>query len=654
MAKRQSASPGDDESLESELRRKEATGEVTETTLNADDRVIARVTDGIYRQPASALRELISNAYDADATYIRIKTDAPRFETITVSDDGNGFTRAALVNLIKHIGGSLKRSPDGTASGVTDATNPDLSPGKRRLIGKIGIGLFAVAQLSRQFRIVTKTKGENKRRIAEVTLRLYDDPKSLADASAGSVKIWTEKAADKESHGTDIILHNVKRHTREILQSKDRWVRPEGDGNEQVRWKPPVYHVGTSVLKTYAEHELVEEREDQPKLPWEMSDTPETKFPKLYQAVLDNTGQSRSDPSLAEIFDTYFQTIWTLALSAPIDYVKQDPFTLSGEDGVHFFMLSNSKKGQSERIESQPGKNIGQIAKLHKRRKTGFEVFVDDIQLFRPISFLDFPNSTKASWTDPLMFIGKCSQDLTNFPSEATGGPLISFQAYFYWVPKIVPKENNGVLLRINDASGTLFDDTFMRYEIQEKMRLKQIVAEIFVEDGLDSALNIDRESFNFAHPHYQFIAQWTHSALRQIANRHKQLLKGAQSKNLARNKIRQSSLIKKVVIEAIEELGAHGPDLPAQVEIATAVEAQVIASKRRIGILAYDSNDVLPSEILQQAKGERQKADAELFAEKAMAVAQILDAYGILETLEYKDQERLLRAICRVFATDV
>ena len=34
--------------------------------------------------------------------------------------------------------------------------NPSLSPGGRRLIGKIGIGLFSVSQLTRHFQIITK------------------------------------------------------------------------------------------------------------------------------------------------------------------------------------------------------------------------------------------------------------------------------------------------------------------------------------------------------------------------------------------------------------------------------------------------------------------------------------------------------------------
>src|SRR4051794_5089420 len=44
------------------------------TELRTSERVLARVTDGIYRQPGSALRELISNAYDADALKVVINT----------------------------------------------------------------------------------------------------------------------------------------------------------------------------------------------------------------------------------------------------------------------------------------------------------------------------------------------------------------------------------------------------------------------------------------------------------------------------------------------------------------------------------------------------------------------------------------------------
>ena len=131
------------------------------TVLRTDERVLARVTDGIYRQPGSAIRELVSNAYDADAKQVVIKTDRPRFHTLSVEDDGMGMTPAALAHLLHHIGGSAKRSPEGADLGIASTADPTRSPLGRRLIGKIGIGLFSVSQLTHRFQIITKTAGGN-------------------------------------------------------------------------------------------------------------------------------------------------------------------------------------------------------------------------------------------------------------------------------------------------------------------------------------------------------------------------------------------------------------------------------------------------------------------------------------------------------------
>ena len=118
---------------------KQSTGEHHHAKLKTDERVLARITDGIYRHPASALRELISNAYDADAANVWIETDAPRFQQIVISDDGNGMTLEALANLIEHIGGSPKRTAFASAMGVASPGDESRSPGGRKLIGKIGI-----------------------------------------------------------------------------------------------------------------------------------------------------------------------------------------------------------------------------------------------------------------------------------------------------------------------------------------------------------------------------------------------------------------------------------------------------------------------------------------------------------------------------------
>ena len=165
------------------------------TQLRTDERVLARVTDGIYRQPGSTIRELVSNSYDADAKQVVIKTDRPRFLALTVEDDGMGMTPAALAHLIHHIGGSTKRSREGTELGIANATDPTRSPSGRRLIGKIGIGLFSVSQLTHRFQIITKTADDPFRTIALVVLRQYSDESALTpdekgEYAAGMVTIW--------------------------------------------------------------------------------------------------------------------------------------------------------------------------------------------------------------------------------------------------------------------------------------------------------------------------------------------------------------------------------------------------------------------------------------------------------------------------------
>ena len=213
-----------------------SSGSPVNTALRTDERVLARVTDGIYRQPGSAIRELVSNAYDADAKQVVIKTDRPRFRTLSVEDDGMGMTPTALAHLLHHIGGSAKRSRAGAGLGIASSSDPTRSPSGRRLIGKIGIGLFSVSQLTHRFQIITKTAGDPFRTIAVVVLRQYSDesaptPDEAEDStSAGLVTIWREPATDIDSHGTTIILTDVRPQTRDTLQSRDLWEAIDADG----------------------------------------------------------------------------------------------------------------------------------------------------------------------------------------------------------------------------------------------------------------------------------------------------------------------------------------------------------------------------------------------------------------------------------------
>ena len=111
-----------------------------------------RELSGIYPTFVSAFKELVSNAYDADATLVTIHL-SPDLSTITVEDDGLGMTPFEFQSEYIRIGGSTQRRGE------------DLTPGGRRPIGRKGIGFLAVARYchivevhSHANRVVTRFK----------------------------------------------------------------------------------------------------------------------------------------------------------------------------------------------------------------------------------------------------------------------------------------------------------------------------------------------------------------------------------------------------------------------------------------------------------------------------------------------------------------
>lgn len=630
------------------------TGEAARATLRTDDRVLARITDGIYRQPSSALRELISNAYDADATRVFVETDAPRFGQMRIVDNGHGMSEEALARMIHHIGGSSKRTSLGAAVGTTSAGDASRSPKGRKLIGKIGIGLFSVNQLTSHFQIITKVKGSSYRLFADVILRTYsEDSEEAADGKfqTGSVQVVPVPAEDEDSHGTEIILLNVRPRARDILRSRARWERvfeqetlPEDERDPSVA--PPVWHGGFLAREPGdADTEYLFQVE--PRLPWARSDPSETRFEKLYDAVADQVGSTTERPDLAKTLDSYLATLWALSLSAPVAYMGKHPFDLSSEDDVLVFRLSNTGRGRADAIPLKKGQTVREAAGLQAGLDDpagGFEVYIDEVQLRRPVSY-DYWAAKNQSIGKPMLFVGSYKPDLSKIREDIRGGQL-AFEGYLFWNSKIVPKENNGVLVRINGASGALFDDTFMKYQVSEQTRLRQITSEVFVSQGLDAALNIDRESFNFAHPHYQILSNWLHRALRQLANTHKALSDEIRSREKAVAQAAASNKLDRFATRTWSRARREPEERPPQVEVVgTASEA---AALRREGLLAFERTH-LPAAASKPPAGKGARAEAARRADVLRAIATVLDAYGVLSEMPYARQHELLDALLAI-----
>ncbi len=639
---------------ESELVQKillsEGASQVVQTKLQTDERVIARVTDGIYRQPGSAIRELISNAYDADATRVIVKTDAPRFEKISVEDNGHGMTPEVLAHLLKHIGGSAKRNKKGREMGLTDSNDSDLTPNGRKIIGKIGIGLFSVAQLTYTFQIITKTKGDPHRTIATVALKQYSDEhgeNKNKDYESGVVNIWREKATDVGAHGTSIVLTKIRPQAKDTLKSREIWSIVErneelSDPDEKQSIEPPRYHIGQ--VTAHAEI-LRKQGEEFASVPWKSTDGPEEAFEKLVESVWDEASSSNPNPKLERIFDYYLRMVWQISLALPIPYVKGHLFDKPQDGSLELFNLSNAPKGSAVLVKQNPQDVVRDALELTNTADTDeFEVFFDDLLLRRPIKFLGLPTTTHAL-KKPLVFLGKCKEEFKGVSRDLSGGP-IAFEAYLFWSPRIAPTEHQGSLIRIHGASGTLFDPTFMRYQVSELTRLRQITCEIFITEGLDSALNIDRESFNNAHPHAVFITKWLHSALRQLATAQKKmasLVRTDKREDVKHTTVKRiQGIVSEVWSQEIKDEASSPPTI--------SLDSDGRGSRRDLDTYFYNKANVIPT--INSLSGGKSRNKNYILEEKLKAIAQILASFGALDALNKSSQEKLLKAIYQVLDT--
>ncbi len=171
-------------------------------------KILDLVINSIYTNREIFLRELISNASDAvDKLYFKSLTDdsvkveqsdlsirvAYDFDerTITVSDTGIGMTADELAENLGTIAhsGSLDFKQE----------NADAQGGDVDIIGQFGVGFYAAFMVAKEVEVISKAYGSDEAN------------RWVSDGIEG----FTIEPAEKETHGTDIILH-LKDSTEEI------------------------------------------------------------------------------------------------------------------------------------------------------------------------------------------------------------------------------------------------------------------------------------------------------------------------------------------------------------------------------------------------------------------------------------------------------
>lgn len=169
-------------------------------------RLLTMLGEQLIKNERIALIELIKNAYDADATWVKVyfegfddKFNFTKKSKIIIKDNGHGMS-AEIIK--KHW--LNPATPEKTIRKKTKKTTE-----KGRVIqGDKGIGRFAILKLGRKINIITRAKRENIEHVLDYDFSKYDDD------------FLSENNKEKELFIDDLNISYMSRRPEVIVEGK--------------------------------------------------------------------------------------------------------------------------------------------------------------------------------------------------------------------------------------------------------------------------------------------------------------------------------------------------------------------------------------------------------------------------------------------------
>jgi len=201
----------------------------------------------------------------------------------------------------------------------------------------------------------------------------------------------------------------------------------------------------------------------------------QTKAISLYGLKSESIARILKNPKLNnwKEFDIYSETMLNVGLNVPVKY-HENWVPPQFKDSVKYF---------EEEIE-----------------KLDFHVFYDGTELRKPIVF---------NPPDDSMLI-----DEFEFSGE-----FVSAKGYFYAQHGAVrPNDLQGLLVRIRQAAVGEYNHSFWDFSPSESPLIQRWVScEVWADDRLEEAMNIDRRTLRVAHPSYIELRNAIHTHLREV-----------------------------------------------------------------------------------------------------------------------------------------
>jgi len=416
--------------------------------IRVADVSIAHLSRGLYRSTAAAFKELVNNAWDADAEEVHIYTNFPEFDYISCTDNGPGMSEEKFIGYFaeKGIGFGDKRLGH---RNITEKYH-------RPIIGRLGIGLLAVGQLCYSFGIEShyvSKDGNGHAYRADIDLLDMDVPhidESLSGDEQEEIKVGNWRLVripyDESKQGFSIYTSDIRETFRKEM---------EGSIYEEDRQ-----------LMSFS-------------------------LPKLHENFY--AGIDRSVRELG----AYLETIWELCILCPITYSdnRKVPLDLRAFSKEH-------KDNEYKRAVNFINKKRSELVSYN------FKVFFEGIELKR---YVQLPKSRD---TVPRLFF-------VNYEGNVADRKL-KYSGYIYGQTKAIrPFELSGIQIRLRNVGIGGYDGTFLKYDKKiETIRNRWVSGEVFVEEGLEVALNIDRDSFNEHDEHFKKIQEDLHNKLDKVFNK--------------------------------------------------------------------------------------------------------------------------------------
>ena len=208
--------------------------------IQVSKEVIGHLSKGLYRNFARAVKELISNSYDAGATEVKIKLDLENANFI-IRDNGHGMEFNDVKDRFLNIAYSTFVKEESDEMG-------------RKRIGTFGIGFLSVFPYCKQLQLITKKRDSNE--IIELNINTEQFFKK-GSFQIGEIKIpykIYKSDLPKESGETIIILKNISPHIIEDLKHEPigKSSIDKMGGYEKFKW----------TLCQYAPIQFPKERQD--------------------------------------------------------------------------------------------------------------------------------------------------------------------------------------------------------------------------------------------------------------------------------------------------------------------------------------------------------------------------------------------------------